>query len=75
MVHSEPRMAVRTPASSAFDDCGDVMKARVSQLRNSSRELGSASASARIAARLVSESSSDQLLTISGSTTRASTSS
>ena len=75
MVNSEPRMAVRTPANSAFDDCGEVMKARVSQLRNSSRESGSASASARIAARLVSESSSDQLFTISGCTTRANTNS
>jgi hypothetical protein len=31
--HRDPRMAVRTPASSGFDDYGEVRKSAVTQLR------------------------------------------
>ena len=67
--HSEPRMAVRTPAYSGLDDCGEVRKLPVTQLRKSSRELGISSAASSIAPRLKIDSIRFQVAAILGLTT------
>jgi len=74
MVHSEPRMAVRTPARSGSADWGLVIRSGWIQALNRSSAPGNwAAASACTSARCRIESNSDQVPTTSGSTTRSTT--
>ena len=60
---------MRTPASSGLEDCGDVRKSAVTQLRKSNVAFGISSVCASISSRLSSDSTRGHVATILGFTT------
>ena len=70
IVHNEPRTAVRTPANSAFEDCGLTRNFGLNQERKTICASGYFSAaSAKTCWRRKSEGNSGQLFSTRGRTT------
>ncbi len=69
VTHNDPMIAVRTPAYSGLDDCGDAINERFTQLRNSSVEFGICSAASSIAGLSKIDSTRVHVAAIRGFTT------